>query len=143
MKVKEKQSTVARADSKEFLGHFQGGVKRALKEGIHIVEPEKNQIQLDLDGIRAMHRYSAHYTIFKKAGLTKGWKEKLSPSKSGGSHVHVTITMREEVDNVTRVMLQAVLGSDLLRETFNATRVLNKNKYPIVFFESGRAKNHI
>lgn len=112
---------------------MQWGLARARRSGWKIVEPAPNQLQLDLDGARAIRKYGMQWSILYRAGLTKGWKEKLQPSKKNG-HVHVVITMPKAVDNLERVALQAVLGSDVKREAFNYCRVKKHNKYPIVLF---------
>ena len=102
--------------------------------GLRVVEPKANQLQLDLDSARALRKYGMQFSILKRAGLTKRWREKILPSKKSG-HVHVVIDMPHGVSNLERVALQAVLGSDIRRECFNFARVKKRNKYPIVFFE--------
>ena len=113
---------------------LQWNLKRARAKGWFIVEPGPNQLQLDLDGARALRLYGMQYAILRKAGLTKKWREKVLASKKPG-HVHVVITMPRKIQNLERVALQAVLGSDVRREAFNYARVVKRNKYPIVFFE--------
>jgi hypothetical protein len=109
---------------------------RAERENWVIVEPKPNELQIDLDGFRAIRAYGLQYDILSKAGITTRWKERTSPSMSR-NHIHITITLPSPIDNYKRVMLQALLGSDIKREAFNLCRVVNKNKYPIVFFERG------
>jgi hypothetical protein len=113
---------------------IQWGLKRALKSGLKIVEPKKNELQIDLDGARAVRKYGMQFSILRKAGLTKKWRETIQPSKKSG-HVHVTIKLPSKINDLHRVLLQAVLGSDIRREAFNYCRVSKRNKYPIVFFE--------
>jgi hypothetical protein len=113
---------------------IQWGLKRALKSGLKVVQPKPNELQIDLDGARALRRYGMQFSILRKAGLARRWKEKIQPSKKPG-HVHITITLPVKIDNVQRVALQAVLGSDIRREAFNFCRVVKRNKYPIAFFE--------
>lgn len=113
---------------------IQWGLRRAKGKGWRIVEPKPNELQIDLDGARAMRQYGMQYSILYRAGLTVGWREKISASKKSG-HVHVTITMPKPVNNERRVLLQCILKSDIKREAFNYVRVVKRNKYPIVFFE--------
>lgn len=117
-----------------FRNVVQWGLVRAKKSGWKIVQPQANELQLDLDGARALRRYGMQFSILRKAGLTKGWREKIKPSKKA-QHVHVVITLPREIGNLERVALQAVLGSDIKREAFNYVRVTKRNKYPIVLFE--------
>ena len=112
----------------------QWGLQRARQSGWKVVQPLPNQLQLDLDGARALRRYGMQYSILRRQGLTKGWRERVKESKKRG-HVHVVITMPSAVSDLERVALQAVLGSDIKREAFNYCRVKRRNKYPIVLFE--------
>ena len=114
--------------------NWQWGLTRARKDGLVIIEPKANQLQLDLDGARSLRRYGMQYSILRRAGLTRGWREKIVPSKRS-NHVHITITMPQSIGDMERVALQSILGSDLKREAFDYTRVKKGNKYPIVFFE--------
>jgi hypothetical protein len=115
---------------------------RARKLHWQIIEPKPNELQLDLDGARAMRLYGMQFSILRRAGLTKRWKEKIIPSKKAG-HVHVVITMPNSIKNLERVALQAVLGSDIKREAFNYARVKRHNKYPIVLFKKANSQGII
>jgi hypothetical protein len=132
MKHKEKRNIAVRAAPAE---DMQWGLVRAKRKGLIAVEPKRNELQIDLDGARALRTYGMQYSILRRSGLTKGWRERVRPSKSGGSHTHVIITMPKPIDNLRRVTFQAVLGSDIKREVYNLCRVINHNRYPIVFFE--------
>jgi len=133
----------------------QWGLRRARKSGLRIVEPRPNELQLDIDSIGLLTFHQMQWDILEKAGITKGWKKTIRKSKRGGEHVHITIQMdqfwaqrtiqvpshgdtfdRFRAEQITRVLLQVILGSDPRREAFNLCRVLNGNKYPIVFFEN-------
>lgn len=109
----------------------------AKRDGLEIVEPKPNELQIDLDSASAIHVYSRQFMMLKKEGFPgiAKWRERMTKSKGGGNHVHITITLPHNIDNKLRVCLQAVLGSDIKRECFNICRVLKGNRYPIVFFE--------
>jgi hypothetical protein len=115
-------------------------INKAVKKGLLVVEPKANELQIDLDGARALHVYGRQFYLLKQAGITKKWKEKIAPSKGGGQRVHVTITTPFPLNNVLRVAFQAVLGSDIKREAFNLCRTIKGNRYPIVFFEQDKKK---
>lgn len=119
---------------------IQWGLGRAKRQGLMIVQPKPNELQIDLDGARALRQYGMQFSILRRAGLTKGWRERIQPSKGGRNRVHVIITLPFECTNLMRVCYQAVLGSDIKREAFNLCRVINRNKYPIVFFERQSAR---
>jgi hypothetical protein len=121
---------------------FQWGLRRvrkinraeAKRQHLMIVEPAPNELQIDLDGARAIHRYGMSFVILKRAGLTRGWQETIEPSRKPG-HVHLTVTLPFMVNRIERVCLQSLLASDHIRECFNYIRVKRRNRYPIVFFE--------
>jgi len=114
------------------------GLRRARKNGLRVVEPKRNELQIDIDGSAELAIFRQQWSILEKAGITKTWAFSISPSKRPGKF-HVTVTIQGcDITNINRVCLQAILGSDIRREAFNLCRVLNGNKYPIVFFE--RAK---
>jgi hypothetical protein len=121
------------------------GLLKAQKHGLVVVEPKSNELQIDLDGARALRRYGMQFAILRRAGLTKGWKEKITPSRKRG-HVHVTIkTDQRAVKNTAwprsqftileRIGLAAILGDDPARAAFNWCRAALGEKYPVVFFE--------
>jgi hypothetical protein len=114
--------------------NIQKNLIKARRENMLIIEPRPNQIQIDLDGARALHRYGFQFMLLREYGITRGWKERMTPSKTPG-HTHITITMPRAKPPIERVCLAAILGSDLKREAFDYCRVTRGNKYPIAFFE--------
>jgi hypothetical protein len=113
---------------------IQWGLKRARSSGLRIVEPKSNELQIDLDGSAELAIYRQQLSILVKAGIAARWRDTILESKTPG-RFHVTVSMNQHVSNEQRIMFQAILGSDIRREAFNLCRVLNGNKYPIVFFE--------
>ncbi len=116
----------------------QVNIERAKRDGMRVVEPKRNEIQVDLDGAKAIHLYARQYMFLAREGITKGWRERMTVSKSGGNHMHVTITTPHNMDDITRCAYASVLGDDPKRAAFNLARVIKRTKYPIVFFEKGR-----
>ena len=116
----------------------QVNIERAKREGMRVVEPKRNEIQIDLDGAKAIHIYARQFMFLKREGVTKGWRERMTTSKSGGSHMHVTITLPYKIDDFKRVAYATVLGDDRKRAAFNLARVIKGTRFPIVFFEKGR-----
>lgn len=113
-------------------------LRNAKRDGMLIIQPKRNQLQIDIDSARDMHNYCRQYMLLSREGLTVGWKERMTVSKGGGNHFHITITMPHRIDDLKRVAYQTVLGDDLKRAAFNLCRVIKRNKYPIVFFEKGK-----
>lgn len=115
-------------------GHFQWGLKRAAREKLTVVEPAQNELQIDIDSGRSLRKYSRQKEILDRAGITKGWKEKLNASRTPG-HCHITITLPRPMPILERIGLAAILGDDPPRAAFNYARAKNKNSLPVVFFE--------
>lgn len=122
----------------------QWGLRRAKQSGMRIVEPRPNELQIDIDGSAELAIFRQQWSILENAGITIGWSHHIEPSKRPGKF-HATVTLPssvasvllhyKEAPNLLRILFQAILGSDIRREAFNLCRVLNGNKYPIVFFE--------
>lgn len=55
-------------------------------------------------------------------------------SKSGLPHRHVCVRLKEPLDALTRIALQAILGSDLIREMLNLKRFANGVEEPSRLF---------
>jgi len=106
-----------------------------LRTSKRIVVPAKsNQLQIDLDGWEALMRHSHSYFLLQREGLTKGWTPVLKRSETNGNY-HLTITLPKPLPVERRILLQALLGSDLSREVYNYIRSERKAPMPIVFFE--------
>lgn len=56
-------------------------------------------------------------------------------SKSGGEHRHITLTLSNNISDVERILLQAILGSDPKRELLSYIRILRNIPQPTAFFE--------
>lgn len=102
--------------------------------GCEVILPGPQEIQIDVDTeesyLECLERINSLKDCLDFKIIVKD-KE----SKSGHPHHHITIDMGIDLTNWQRVALQAVLGSDPVRERLNAARLFTDNKYPIVFFE--------
>lgn len=92
------------------------------------------QLQLDLD---TEESYLYFMQELRKLEKDCDWHFKLhvSPSKSGLPKRHATLTSKKPMPIWQRIALQAVLGSDPMRELLNAKRVLLDDPFPVAFFE--------
>ena len=113
----------------------------AEKVNCRVVIPAPNQLQIDIDSEEAYRLFFVRLMEFERHSGYSIYKEE-RPSKAGLPHRHVTLTVYE-VDGRTphifndyeRIALQAVLGSDLVRETLNMWRLLRGEKNPSRLFE--------
>jgi hypothetical protein len=110
----------------------------AANEGLCIVVPNDRTLQLDFDSDESyewlwlsknLSNLHVHFDVAKIVTTV---------SKSGNKHVH--ITLNQSLDTPTRIALQAVLGSDPVREFLNIARHLKGIKDPVVFFEKPDAQ---
>ena len=97
-------------------------------------EPSPKEIQIDLDGLKAIDAFSRQWWMLRCHGIVKGWTAKVTPSFTV-NHIHVTIRLPHARPLRERVLLAALLGSDLKREGFNYIRVVTRRRVPVAFFE--------
>lgn len=94
--------------------------------------PSKNELQVDIDTHLDYDRFKAAIASLPE-GLVVSVKEKTS--KSGGIHKHITVELKSEFSDLEKIALQFMLGSDYIRESLGALRVLCGIKNPTCFFE--------
>jgi hypothetical protein len=108
---------------------------RAVDHGRRVVEPRANELQLDLDGARAIYLHARQWFLFTKFyPPARRWRVRMRPSRTN-SHAHVTIVLPRARPLSERVLLAALLGDDLKRALFNYLRALRRSKVPVAFFE--------
>ena len=118
---------------------FQQGLTRAVGAGLFVVEPARDEIQVDLDGIRAVKCFTHQLYILEQGKLTAGWRFRITASRRK-NHVHVTVKLPKPLPLYIRILLAVLLGDDRKRAAFNYVRTMNGNKYPVAFFEKARPK---
>jgi hypothetical protein len=114
--------------------------------------PAANELQLDIDSEEELNGFRARFARLKKIlgrdpekilgrdpGDRRGgeatWTKAPSPSGKPGRY-HVTVTLpRVGMTHVERIVLQAVLGSDPMREVLNFRRWQYGDEQPTLFFE--------
>jgi acyl carrier protein len=98
-----------------------------------IVPADDYTIQIDLDEIADVKKFQKHHAI-----LSKHIKLDLSNmvyTRSKSMRWHVTIKLKEAVSDLERVLIQTVLGSDIVRELMNYIGVKKEHKNPILLLE--------
>jgi hypothetical protein len=90
-------------------------------------------LQLDLDSREALDRYDAMRPVLvSNCLLSPTAVEDLRRSRSG--NFHVTLTLSKPLPVEERIMLQALLGSDLKREALSLARTRAGNQFPVLLF---------
>ena len=98
-----------------------------------IVAPKPFELFIDIDNGDDLELFDMMCAI-----LTRNYVHtdtpRITPSQEEG-HYHVVVSLDRPVDNMTRIALQACLGSDRKRELLSIIRALNGDTRPTVFFE--------
>lgn len=103
----------------------------AEKIGCDIVEAKANQLFIDIDT-------EAQFAQFEFQLLKEHFyftKITITPSKQGLPRRHIVIEMGKEYPLITRIALQAILGSDPTRELISIKRALEDESNVVIFFE--------
>jgi len=113
--------------------------EQAKQKGCVIVEPKPNELFIDID---SADDYAYFEKQIKRVAMRWPctWRASKSPSgKPGRYHVVVEFAANElgerTLDAWQRIALQAVLGSDRVREIISVQRLLDGDPTPTLFFE--------
>jgi len=109
----------------------------ARARGLVAVYPSSFELQLDIDNDESYAIYKNIMDIFPK-GFIKHVKE--IPSASGLPHRHITITLYKKMNELEKIALQFMFGSDRIRESLGVLRHLFREQHPSCFFEAKRKK---
>jgi hypothetical protein len=116
----------------------QRAIDEALTFGLSVVFPKDNELQLDIDNDHSFQLYLKQADILKKYIGVEGYK--VEPSRSGLPKQHITITLSRTVSTIERLALQAMMGSDRVRELLGFVQYLNNDPHPVLFLEKGPVK---
>jgi len=90
-------------------------------------------LQIDLDTRAALRLFLRQHRLLTAGGWLPSRPPKITRSRGG--NLHAVIRLAQPTPALERVLLQALLGSDPVREARNYGRVKNGAPYPILFFE--------
>jgi len=106
--------------------------EKAKEANFTIIEGTPKTLLLDLDSWEAECRYDAMYSMLC---MNFGAREKSRWKSKSGKGVHVVISLKDDLDETTRVALQAIMGSDPKREMFGIVKILNDVEEPSLLFK--------
>jgi hypothetical protein len=111
-----------------------GKEEKAREKGLVIVRPGPRELFVDLDHWGACRMFWEHAPLFES--IIETFRFAPSASRMPG-RFHVTVTLNRDVASAEeRIMLQALLGSDLLHEALSwREAAIEKLPDPTVFFE--------
>lgn len=110
-------------------------IKQAEQEGLSVVFPKDNELQIDIDDAASYAVLEALLEIVDRHwGIINVVKK---PSKSGKpGKRHITVCLSEPVEPGERITLQACLGSDRKRELLSLVQLLAGDPHPTLFLEN-------
>ncbi len=113
-----------------------GALAGAARLGLTIRYPKENELFLDIDSEEDFTRFLELFTVLIQ-NSAPGHNYDAWPSKSGLPKRHVVVTLPHPVVNeMGRVTLQAILGSDRKRELLSWLAITKDlNPEPTLFFE--------
>ena len=113
----------------------------AASRGCYLRTPLDHELFLDIDSAQALEQFEKLWKVFiahcRHVGHSDPTKE-ITPSASGEpGHYHIVIRLGWRVSALERVMLQACLGSDPMRELLSWRRANEDSEEDVitVFFE--------
>jgi hypothetical protein len=108
----------------------------ATQNGFRCVYPEPNQLQIDIDSSLALGVHHELMSIlYNLLGINVVGVDQQPSKTNDGQHFHITLTLPEAIDDKTRILMQAVLGSDVKRELLSYGRLLQGDPHPTMFAE--------
>ena len=109
----------------------------AARNGLAVRFPKDNELFIDIDNDHSFEMFKKQLDILKKyvGVLSAGGYYTCTPSKSGLPKRHVVVTLRDSVTEVERCALQAMMGSDRVRELLGYVQAKNNDPHPTLFIE--------
>lgn len=108
--------------------------RKAEEQNLEIVYPKENELQLDIDNKEAYDYFHQNKWILEQWFGIRSITERVS--KSGGDKKHITVELGVILTTVTRILLQAVMGSDKKRELYSFIMYAKGNeKKPTLLLE--------
>lgn len=114
-----------------------GAFTHAELNGEVVVLPLPNQLLIDIDDEVSWTHFNVNITKVHEYIGVLDQREK--PSRSGDpNRRHITVDLYRDVTPMERILLQAVLGSDLRRELLSYCRITIDDPHPTLFLEKGQ-----
>lgn len=106
----------------------------AEKQGLVVVYPESNELQIDIDSDEAFVAFLEQFERLKR--IEPEIFCRIAFSKSGPPNRHITVMLARPIaSHEERILLQALLCSDPVRELLSLIRLRRGAERPTRFFE--------
>ena len=112
----------------------QRAYNQAAIEGLNVVLPASNELLIDIDNEHSYMLFNKQIQIVQAFIGVVDIREQAS--KSGQPYkLHITVELDKDVTGMERLALQAMLGSDRVRELLGYVQEKNGDPHPVLFLE--------
>lgn len=119
----------------DFRDTFEDAVAFAAARGLVVVKPGPRDLFIDIDDEASLTTFYANLSAVERGlGAKVEMIQRPSPSGKPG-RLHLTVRVPRDVTPLERIALQAILGSDRMREALSWIRLQNQQEHPTLFFE--------
>jgi len=110
----------------------------ALREGLTVEFPAANELFIDIDNEHSFQMFQRQMDILVKyIGVDDGGNGfVVTPSRHGLPGRHIVVTLVKDITETERLLLQACLGSDRVRELLGYVQMKNGDPHPNLFLEA-------
>ena len=112
----------------------QRAIDLALAEGLTVVFPAANELLIDIDNEHSFQMFMKQMDILKKYVGATG--DTITPSRHGLPGRHIVVRLDHDITETERILLQACLGSDRVRELLGYVQMKNGDAHPSLFLEA-------
>lgn len=114
----------------------QRAIDEAAENDLDVVFPRDNQLQIDIDSDHAFNIFLAMKPLLEKHFRVRDTV--VHYSRSGAPKRHITVTLDQPINDYQRTALQAIMGSDRVREFLGYVQTRDLDPNPILFLEKKR-----
>lgn len=111
----------------------QRAIDLAVNDGLNAIFPKDTELQIDIDNEHSFRMFEKQQLILNRFVPIKDIK--IEPSRSGLPKRHITVTLFDSITQIERLALQAMLGSDRVRELLGYVQHKNNDPHPTLFLE--------
>jgi hypothetical protein len=114
---------------------YQQAAATAKERGLVVCAPAPNELFVDIDDAESLALFERNFPKLEELGLFSKVLKTESPSGKPGRW-HVVVWLNRDVESTfERIALQALLGSDRVREVLSWQRATRGDPVPTLFFE--------
>ena len=109
----------------------------AKEKGCVVVKPGPRDLFVDIDTEEQLENFEKCFEILTRS--VQGIRMVMRPSPSGEKgRFHAYVTMPYDLTSKDRILFQAILGSDPVRECLSYVRLVCGDENPTLFFEKSK-----